>query len=283
MSVFNTNNEEVLRLSVQSILSQTFSDFEFIICDDGSTDGTYETLRDICKYDSRIKIIRNDFNMSAAAARNRCISMSQGEYIAIMDADDFSASNRLQVQMDFLESNKEYDFVGSSAGLFDENGLWGHIRYKDFPERKDFLFVLPFVHASVMFRKKSIEKVGGYRVAKETVRTEDYDLFMRMYANGSKGANLKETLYYVREDKAAIRRRKYRYRIHEALVRFKGFKALKLMPVGILFVIKPLLVGIIPSFLLNLLKDKYYKRKKSVNYEKCDDFISKSIHHHPGL
>jgi glycosyltransferase involved in cell wall biosynthesis len=262
MSVFNTNDEEVLRLSIESILSQTFKDFEFIICDDGSTDGTYETLLKICKIDRRIILIKNKNNMQAAAARNRCISLSQGEYIAIMDADDFSAADRLQTQLEFLERNQEYGFVGSSAGLFDEKGIWGYRCYKKIPENGDFLFVLPFVHASIMFRKKALEAVNGYRVAKETIRTEDYDLLMRMYACGIKGVNLEGNLYFVREDYAALKRRKYRYRINEAFVRYKGFKALGLMPSGFLYVIKPLLVGIIPRGILNLLKDKYYKRKE---------------------
>lgn len=262
MSVYNTNDEQMLRLSIESILSQNFDDFEFIICDDGSTDSTYAILERICNKDNRIRLIRNETNMMAAGARNRCISLSQGNYIAIMDADDLSAGNRLQAQMDFLERNMEYDFVGSSADLFDEKGVWSYRKYTDFPEKGDFLFVLPFVHASVMFRKSALEKVGGYRIAKETMRTEDYDLFMRMYAYGFKGANLSETLYLVREDHAAYKRRKYRYRINEVLVRYKGFKALGLMPIGLLYTLKPLVVGIIPHVVLNWLKDIYYKRKK---------------------
>lgn len=261
MSVFNMNDEQILRHSVFSILSQTFTDFEYIICDDGSTDGTYEVLIDICKHDSRIRVIKNETNMMAAAARNRCISLSNGKYIAVMDADDFSNKNRLQSQVNFLEKFKQYDFVGSSADLFDETGVWGRRKYKNFPEKRDFLFVLPFVHASVMFRRSALEAVGGYRIAKETVRTEDYDLFMRMYVHGSKGANIEEALYSVREDKAAYKRRKYSHRINEAVVRYKGFKALGLMPIGLLYVFKPLIVGIIPQGILNLLKDKYYKRK----------------------
>lgn len=265
MSVFNTNDEKVLQHSIESILAQTFSNFEFIICDDGSTDGTYEILTNISKGDSRIKLIRNEINMRAATARNRCISLSKGKYIAVMDADDYSAVNRLQIQLDFLENNKEFDFVGSSADLYNENGIWGHRKYNSFPENKDFLFVIPFIHASVMFRKKALEEVGGYRVAKETNRTEDYDLFMRLYANGNKGANLEDTLYFVQEDQSLYKRRKYRHKFNEAVVRYKGFSALGLMPGGFLYVIKPLIVGLIPLSILNLLKDKYYRHKKLVD------------------
>lgn len=263
MSVFNMNDKKILLHSIQSILSQKYTDFEFLICDDGSTDGTYETLVEICKYESRITLIRNETNMMAAAARNRCIALCKGKYIAVMDADDYSDENRLQVQYDFLERYNEYDFVGSGADLFDENGVWGHRRYVSNPQNRDFLFVLPFIHASVMFRKEALEAVGGYRVAKETVRTEDYDLFMRLYANDSKGANITETLYFIREDQSLYKRRKYSHKINEAVVRYKGFRALGLMPRSILYVIKPLIVGLIPLILLDFLKDIYYKRKKA--------------------
>jgi glycosyltransferase EpsE len=266
MSVFNTD-EQMLRLSIESILKQTLSDFEFIICDDGSTDGTYDILNDICKGDSRIRLIRNDTNMMAAAARNHCISFCQGKYIAVMDADDYSAKSRLQLQVDFLDQYNKYDFVGSRAGLFNEMGVWGLREYKEFPENKDFLFVLPFVHASVMFRKVALESVGGYREAKETVRTEDYDLFFRMYARGSKGANLVEELYFVREDRALYKRRRYRHKMNEVVVRYQGFRALGLMPLGLIYVFKPLIVGVIPLTLLNFLKDKFYKRKRARRHQ----------------
>jgi glycosyltransferase EpsE len=261
MSVYNTNNEEMLRHSIYSILLQDFTDFEFIICDDGSTDGTYDLLIDICKNDSRIKLYRNQTNMKAGATRNRCISISKGKYIAIMDADDYSNCYRLSKQVAFLDRNQQYAFIGSSADLFDEKGVWGLRKYKDFPENEDFLFVMPFVHTSVMFRRSALESVGGYRIAKETKRTEDYDLFMRLYSKGYKGANLKETLFAVREDSSLYMRRKYRHKMDEAIVRYKGFKALGLFPKGYLYVVKPLIVGIIPEGLLNFLKDKYYKRK----------------------
>ncbi|SDD91330.1 Glycosyltransferase involved in cell wall bisynthesis [Paenibacillus sp. UNCCL117] len=263
MSVYNTNDAQVLQLSIQSILVQTFADFELIICDDGSTDDTYDILANICKCDSRIRLYKNDTNLKAAASRNRCISLSQGKYVAIMDADDCSAENRLEKQVAFLEQYEDYDFVGSSADLFDERGIWGRRTYENFPKNKDFLFVLPFVHASVLFRKNALVAIGGYRVARETARTEDYDLFMRLYANGSKGANLALVLYLVREDKAAYKRRKYRFRIDEVLVRYKGFKALGLLPAGYIYVVKPLIVGIIPQGLLKRAKDIYYNRKKA--------------------
>lgn len=268
MCVYNICDRRVLLESIGSIVNQSFTDFEFIICDDGSNDGTYELLKEIKSIDNRIHLIRNETNLLAAAARNRCINLSKGKYIAIMDADDYSDANRLQRQFDFLESNVQFDFVGTSGALFDDNGIWGHRRYKDNPENKDFLFVLPFIHASVMFRREALLAVQGYRDSKETVRTEDYDLFLRLYASGFRGANIPDELYYVREDAQLYQRRKYSHKVNEAIVRFKGFNALGLLPRGLLYVIKPLAVGLIPLKLLNGLKDKYYNRKKRDSYDK---------------
>lgn len=113
------------------------------------------------------------------------------------------------------------------------------------------------MHATVMYRKQSLLHVNKYRVARETKRSEDYELFMRMYSKGLKAANIQENLYFVREDKNAYNRRKYRYRIYEAIVRYKGFKSLDLLPHGLIYVIKPLLVGLMPRKSLGFVKDIY--------------------------
>lgn len=261
MGVYNTCNELMLRCSIESILHQSMEDLEFIICDDGSTDGTYELLSIIAKSDKRIRLIKNDKNMGLAATLNRCIDLSHGQYIARQDADDYSVSDRFKKQIDFLINNKSYDLVGSNVAYFDDNGVWGEYRLKAFPEKADFLFSVPFIHGAVMFRKKALLRVNKYRVAKQTRRAEDYDLFMRMYSKGLRAANIQENLYCFREDKKASKRRKYRYRIDEMIVRYNGFKNLGLLPRGYVYVFKPLLVGTIPTWQLNLLKDIYYQRK----------------------
>ena len=262
MGVYNTNNEEMLRKSIHSILAQTFTDFEFIICDDGSTDGTYEILQKICKSDRRAKLIRNEVNMGLAATLNRCIAVSQGEYIARQDADDYSVPQRIQKQVDFLDQNSRFAFVGSNIARFDDNGQWGEYKLKPFVEKHDFLFTVPIIHGTVVFRKNALLAVNGYRIAKETRRTEDYDLFMRMYAKSFKAANIQENLYFVREDKIAYKRRKYIYRIDEAIVKYKGFRLLGLMPKGFIYVLKPLIVGLISPYQLNAIKKIFYENRK---------------------
>ena len=113
---------------------------------------------------------------------------------------------------------------------------------------------MPFVHGALMFRRECINAVQGYRIAKETRRAEDYDMLMRMYAVGLKGANIQQILYRFCENEATQQRRKYCYRIDEVVVRWKGFRKLKLLPRGIIYVIKPLIVGMIPIICLKILK-----------------------------
>lgn len=245
--------------SIKSILMQTLGDFEFIICDDCSTDGTFEMLKRFSNKDARIRLIRNDKNLGLAATLNRCIEISEGEYIARHDCDDISAPERLERQISFLEKNKEISILGTFSYLFDKNGIWGKTKFPTEIKRSDFLFTSPHRHGSVVFRKDALLKANGYRVSKETRRCEDYDLFMRMHLF-AKSANLAEYLYYFCEDKNTYKRRKYRYRIDEAKVRFKGFKMLGLMPGAFLYVIKPLIVGLIPIVIIRWLK-KILNRK----------------------
>lgn len=246
--------------SMKSILRQTFSDFEFLICDDGSSDGTWDLLKSFAEKDNRIKLLRNDKNLGLAASLNRCLKASKGRYIARHDCDDYSDPRRFEKQLAFFEAHGDISVLGSGVSLFDENGVWGKEDFPRFVKNEDFLFTSPYKHGSVMFRREVLLKAGGYRVAKETYRTEDYDLFMRLQTF-CKGANLRERLYYFCEDKNAQKRRKYRYRIDEARIRYKGFKSLRLLPKGLPYVVKPLIVGLIPRKLLNSMKDSYYDRK----------------------
>jgi glycosyltransferase involved in cell wall biosynthesis len=261
------NVEKRLDECLRSIQGQTMGDWDAVACDDASSDDTWKILRAWAEKDARFTVLRNEENRSAAATRNRCLENADGEYIALQDADDYSAPDRFAKQLRFLEENRKYDFVGCVMACFDENGVWQKIIRKKKPGRRDFLWGLPFNHAAVLFRKEALEAVGGYRVAQETVRVEDLDLFMRLYAAGSRGYNLRDTLYYYNEDKDAFSRRKYRYRIDEAKIRLQGFRSMGLMPWGIVGVLKPLIVGLIPGRLMKRLKRLFYvfrKRTKRV-------------------
>ncbi len=244
--IYNTPDPQILQKAVESIRQQTYTDWEWIICDDGSMDSTCETIQSLIQGDHRIRLIHNETNQGLAASLNHCLNYAKGAYIARMDADDGCEPCRLEKQVRFLEKHPDYELVGTAVRLFDEDGIWGKRKMPEIPEKRDFLWGSPFIHPSVMIRKQALLAVHGYRVAKETRRTEDYDLFMRLYEKGYQGYNLQEELYDFREDKNARKRKKYRYRIDEAKVRWKGFRLLGLMPKGVIYVLKPLIVGLIP-------------------------------------
>ena len=261
MAVYNNEDEEILSSSIDSILNQTFSDLELIICDDASTDLTYELLCKLSKKDNRIKLIKNEINQKAGISRNKCAEIAKGEFIAIMDSDDISHPNRIENQIRFLESNNKFAFVGTRGSRFlrmpgDLNDDYWYIEE---PKNTDFLFTLPFVHGSIMFRVEKFREIGGYSYDERVERSEDYEMLMRMYVKGYKGYNLNESLYFIREDKNTFKRRMYRYRMNEVFVKFNGFKNLGLMPKAILFVIKPLIIGLIPNRILYVFKKIYYK------------------------
>ena len=139
MGVYNCKSKKKLQKSVQSIINQTFTDWEFIICDDGSTDNTLQILKEIEKMDSRIKVYHYDNNVSLGNALNVCISHSDSKFIARQDDDDISLPNRLEKEFDFMQKHTDYSMVGTCASIFDENGLWGHYGVPKKPNKKSFL------------------------------------------------------------------------------------------------------------------------------------------------
>lgn len=255
--------------AMESLLHQTYSKIEILVCNDGSTDATAELLQDWAKRDDRIRILTHEKNRGLAAALNTCTEAAQGDYLARQDADDISHLTRLEEQVSFLENHPGVDFLGTNVNLCDTQGVWGKRSLPEHPQKGDFLFCSPFVHGTVMYRAQALRKAEGYRVCRQTYRTEDYDLFMRMYAMGMQGGNLQTDLYDYREDRANMGKRKYRYRVDEAVIRYTGFQKLGLLPKGIPYVLKPLLVGLLPNRLLFWLKCKLHIFKKTAGKPPC--------------
>ncbi|MDO4296139.1 MAG: glycosyltransferase [bacterium] len=243
------NGAAILKTAISSIQKQSFQDWEFIICDDCSTDTSYEILCELAKQDSRIHILRNAQNRKLAATLNRCLKVAKGEYIARMDDDDFSYPERFQKQVDFLETHPEYAFVSSLVDCFDGKQIVrNHFLRPEKPQAKDFLSSTQFVHPATMFRRSALLSVQAYRVCRWTERTEDYDLFMRLYAAGMRGYNIQQPLLrYTVNVSGMQKKRLYRYRINEAVVRYQGFRAMGLLPKAWPWVLRPLLVGLIPQ------------------------------------
>lgn len=270
MGIYNC--EKTLKESIDSLLNQTFESFEIVLCDDGSKDGTLKIAKEyVMKYPQKVRLIQNTKNRGLAYSLNRCIETAKGEYIARMDADDISRKDRLKKQMDYLENHPECVLVGSQAFLFNEDGVWGVRKTKRYPQKKDFLFGSQFIHPTIIIKKEVLNQVGNYTVSKATLRAEDYDLFMRLYAAGFVGHNMQDILLNYREDKETFRKRVYKYRFGEARVRYNGFKKMKLMPLGLIYVFKPLIVGLIPQKVLTLL------RHQNLDSNQFDDTIHPTI------
>ncbi len=258
MGVYNCKNLKLLRKSVQSIVDQTFSDWEFIICNDGSSDDTYNNLKKLELIDKRIRILTYEKNKGLANALNVCAKEAKGEYIARQDDDDISKPERFEKQLKFFDEHPEFSIVSCIADVFDNGGIWGEFKVDEKPTQKSFLWSSPFLHPATMFRADALKKAGYYRVAKETRRCEDYDLFMRMYSMGYKGYNIQEKLY---EYYIVINDNKYRpmkYRVDESIVRFKGYKQMGIMLRGIPYVFKPIAIGLIPQRIFKKIQKKQY-------------------------
>jgi len=203
MSVYN--GEKFLPEAIDSILSQTCGSFEFIIINDGSTDGTRGILESFT--DERLILLHQD-NSGLTQALNRGIAVAKGKYIARQDADDISKPERLEKQVAFLEAHPGVGLLGSRFEFIDEDGKVK--RQSLLPTDNDTLQerlpkINQFCHASVIMRKEALDKVGAYR---EFFRyAQDYDLWLRI-SEHCEIANLPETLVQYRELPEAISSRK---------------------------------------------------------------------------
>lgn len=257
MGVYNQWNESVLREAVQSILNQTLRDFEFIIYDDGSDEQAASYIRKLKELDDRIVLIGKEENHGLAFSLNSCIHCAKGTYIARMDADDISLPERLKEQYDFLENHKEFDWCGCNTEVFDEDGIWGTRKMPEIPTDMDYLPYSPFIHPTVMYRKSLFIDREAYRVSPETLRCEDYEIFMRLHQEGYKGYNLQKNLFLYRENKESFEKRQKNFRRNEARLRYRNFKNMGILfPFGWLYVIRPLAGIFIPPRCLAWLKRK---------------------------
>jgi glycosyltransferase involved in cell wall biosynthesis len=191
MMVYNA--ERYLRQAIDSVLGQTFTDFELLILDDASTDRCLEIIESYS--DLRIRIIRNESNRGVAYSRSKVLPLARGEYVAVLDADDIALPERLQVQVSYLDSHPDICLVGSAYQVIGDDGSVKSI-YRQPADlltiRWLLLFGNCFAHSTVMFRKREVLLVGGYDAA--VYAGEDIDLFVRLVAAGYKLTNLEHPL-----------------------------------------------------------------------------------------
>lgn len=197
------NDERFLGAAIESILAQTFTDFELLIVDDASTDGSRAVVE---RYrDPRIRLLVNPTNLGGGAARNRGLAASAGEYVAALDSDDLSFPDRLERQIAYLDAHPDVAVVGSQAKLIDVNGrgigeVWRPTT--DLGIRWCRIFQNPVIQSSATFRRSVVwEELGGYE---ERFRYgEDFDLWQRM-AKKHAIHNLAEPLVAYRFDPRSL-------------------------------------------------------------------------------
>jgi glycosyltransferase involved in cell wall biosynthesis len=172
------NGGSILRNAIESIVNQTYKEWEFIIIDDGSTDNTEEIIKEY--KDNRIRYVKQS-KCGVTLSLNKGIGISKGEFIARQDADDISLPTRLEKQINFLKENKDISLLGTFTNLIDKNGRL--IETKTFPTnneelQKEIKVSNPFIHGSIVMKKESLKEVGLYR--EQFFMCQSYDLWLRI-------------------------------------------------------------------------------------------------------
>jgi glycosyltransferase involved in cell wall biosynthesis len=217
------NGEKYLREAIDSILNQTFSDFEFLIFNDGSTDNSENII--LSYDDSRIQYIKNESNIKLIATLNKGIELAKGKYIVRMDADDLSAPTRIEKQLTFMEENHEVGLCGSwftAFGEIDENIC----KYKK--QHDEILFKMfyqcHFCHPSLIIRKKVFENLE-IPFDKKFIHAEDYELYFRLSTKW-KFHNLQESLVMYRIHSSSVSRQNQMIQLEHSLQIRKMFFSL---------------------------------------------------------
>lgn len=199
MAVYN--GLPFLKESLESVFNQTFSDFELLVIDDASTDGSAELLSSLT--DPRVRVLTNEKNVGLAASLNRGLSEARGSLIARMDADDVCSPNRLQTQYDFMQKKPHIGVCGALIQIYETGQKIPYYRNND-TLRAYLLFNCCVAHPVVMYRKDVILSVGGYNESMPPA--EDYDLWSRLLLERTvQFANIPEVLLRYRSHSDANR------------------------------------------------------------------------------
>ncbi|MDN3642103.1 glycosyltransferase [Lutimonas halocynthiae] len=253
MSAYNC--ESFLEQALESLINQSYQEFELILFDDASTDSTKKIIQNFALKDTRIITVFNDVNKGLTANLNIGISLSKGEYIARMDADDIALPSRIEKQVKFLDDHQEIDLVGSAAFDINENG--DEIQLRKSPKSHDDIIALlpkanPITHSTVMFRKKSFASIGYYNEAYRT--TQDYEMWFRAAGKGLKFHNLQEILLKYRIDNNYHKRKSLKYRLYDCKLRLQCFKHINLPFYRYYYALIPIILGLLPHKLYVYIK-----------------------------
>ncbi len=247
MAVYNC--AETLDEALQSIFDQTYTNWELILFDDCSSDNTYNKCLEYSEKDPRIKVFKNEKNLTLAPTLNNCLQKATGVYTARMDGDDVCDPTRFEKQVKFLNEHPEYAVVSCIMNLYDKDGVFGTIMFPETPDKEFLGITSPVCHAGCMMRKEVLQELGGYDTSEKINRIEDYDLWFRLYKAGYKAYNIQETLYSMRDDRNALKRRNFKNRVNEYNLRVRICKSFNLPFKYRLMAFRPLILALLPSFI----------------------------------
>lgn len=253
MAIYNC--AETLEEALDSLYHQTYQDFKLILCDDGSTDNTYQVAETYAEKHQNIVLLKNEKNLKLAGALNRCLEYADTEYIARMDGDDISLPTRFEKEIHFLDSHPEYAVVSCPMIYFDETGNWGKGKAVEMPTTEIFKYSAPHTHAPCMIRTRVIKEVKGYTDTPKTVRVEDYYLWYKIYKAGYRGYNLQEPLYKMRDDKNAVARRTFQNRWNGSVVKYEVLKSLNISN-SLFYSLADVLKAFIPNFIMKSIRQR---------------------------
>ncbi len=181
MSVYN-EKEDYLRQSIESVLEQSFPDFEFIIINDGPEFPEVKKILDeYSTRDSRIRVYTNETNLGLTRSHNKALTLARGKYIARLDSDDLAEKDRFKKQFEFMEAHPDHALSGSFAILIDENGKQTGLKKSPTDSeaiKKQLLFYNFFTHSSFFFRTDIAKELGSY--SNQIKKAQDYDFLLKL-------------------------------------------------------------------------------------------------------
>lgn len=257
MGIYNCEN--TLEKAIESILKQSYLNWELIMCDDGSCDETYRVAKRYAEKYHNIIVIKNEKNCKLAYSLNHCLKYATGKYIARMDADDESMEKRIATQVEFLERHPEYDVVGTAIQIKNGNVLSYVRRYPEFPMRQKVWRTVPHAHPTIVIKKSVIESLHGYRSCKETMRAEDLDLWFRFKMKGYNSYNIQEPLYLYQESKEDYKKRTVSAAIQTSKILLKYYREMKVPKKYWYLIFKPVIAALMPVSFMERYHKKYYK------------------------
>ena len=244
MSVYN--DLPYLQDAVESILNQTFTNFEFLIFDDASTDGSSVILQQYASQDSRIKLIANEANRGLGFNLAQGVAIAQSPWIARMDADDIALPNRLELQLNYVQANPDISILGGCAIDIDREGQF--ISDRKVPtthqQIRKLIWTNPFIHGTVLLNTASIQKVGSY--SRKLPKRQDYDLWFRCAKAGLKLANLSQPLIKYRFTDNTLQRNNWKVALIHVRIGWRGCWQVKASPIAYIAITKQLVIVLLP-------------------------------------